>query len=104
MIYKLIDKFENVLKTKNTNQSKVVLLILVLIVVLGLFGINYINNQRLGGEIIINSLIKKIMSLDTDSIHNMFIESIYIDGEKVFINDLQFNWNERIVAQDISVN
>ena len=66
--------------------------------------IDYINEQRMGGEIIIKQLINRVMDLDTKNIHNMFIDSIYIDNEQVFIRDLSFNWDERTIAQEITVN
>jgi len=66
--------------------------------------IGYINEQRMGGEIIINQLINRVMDIDTKNIHNMFIDSIYIDGEQVFIRDLSFNWDERTIAKEITVN
>jgi len=66
--------------------------------------IDYINEQRMGGEIIIHSLIEQVMGIDTDHIHNMFIDSIFVGDEQVFIRDLEFNWDERAIAQDITVN
>ena len=65
--------------------------------------IDYINNQRLEGEIIITQLINEIMSI-SDDVHNMIIEEIYVDNKQVFIQDLYFNWDERIVAQNIIIS
>ena len=67
----------------------------------------YINNQRMGGKIIINQLIEQIMSSDQNyegnKIKNTQINNIYINNDMVFVRDMHFYWDERPVIRNLTI-
>lgn len=68
----------------------------------------YINNQKMGGEIIIKQLITEIMNSDNqynnNKLKNAQINSIYINNELIYIKDMDFYWDERPVIKNLVIS
>jgi uncharacterized phage protein gp47/JayE len=60
----------------------------------------YLQNLSIGDEIIINEIVKRVMSVSSD-IKNMSIYHFYLRDEPVLIQDQKLNWDERLVEADV---
>jgi hypothetical protein len=63
----------------------------------------HIINKNLEPVLIINKIIDLLMSIDQDSIKNLQITKMFLDGKETTINDKEFYWDQRLVPQNISI-
>jgi len=63
----------------------------------------YIINKETGPTLIINNLIKQLMSVSPSSIQDVRITDMYIDGRQTLINNKDFEWDQRLVPNKISI-
>jgi len=68
----------------------------------------YINNQRMGGNIIIAQLSKEILSADNSKENNIIknaqIKNLHLNGEMVYVRDMSFRWDERPAVRNLIIN